>query len=58
MLGYWGECQIYENDVLLHNFVPAVKNSDSTVGLWDKTTNTFITPVDTNYIPTPVNSAS
>lgn len=58
MLGYWGECKIYENDVLLHNFVPATKKSDNTVGLWDKSTNAFITPIDTNYIPTPVNSAS
>jgi hypothetical protein len=58
MFGYWGECWIYENDVLLHDFVPCTRNSDSAVGLWDKSTNAFITPIDTNYIPTPVNSAS
>lgn len=58
MLGYWGECQIYENDVLLHDFVPCTRNSDSAVGLWDKSTGTFAPPIDNNYIPTPVNSAS
>ena len=33
--------QIYENDVLVKNFLPVIRNSDGEAGLYDTTTNTF-----------------
>ena len=36
-------CQIYDNDVLVRDFVPAKRNSDSKVGLYDVVNNLFYT---------------
>ena len=34
---------LYEDDVLVHEFVPVIRNNDSVVGIYDITTNTFMT---------------
>lgn len=36
--------------------LPAVRNTDSVVGLLDKVTNNFIQPIDQNYLPTATNT--
>lgn len=36
-------CQIYENNVLQRNYVPAMRNSDSEIGLYDLKNNVFYT---------------
>ena len=35
--------QIYDNDVLVHNFVPARRNSDNEIGMYDTVTRQFFT---------------
>ena len=35
--------RIYENDVLVHNFVPCYKNSNNELGMYDLITNAFFT---------------
>lgn len=56
MTGWYGETKISENNILLHDFVPAVRNTDNIVGLLDKVTNNFIQPIDQNYLPTATNT--
>ena len=34
---------LYEDDVLVHEFVPVIRNNDSVVGIYDITTGTFMT---------------
>lgn len=34
-------CKIYDNDVLVRNFIPCYRKSDNVAGLYDKVTNTF-----------------
>lgn len=34
-------CKIYDNDTLLRDFVPCIRNSDKTIGLLDKVNNQF-----------------
>ena len=35
--------QLYDNDVLVFNGIPAKRNSDNVIGMWDKVTQTFFT---------------
>ena len=35
--------QIYENDTLVRNFIPARQNSDGKIGMYDTVTNRFFT---------------
>lgn len=57
---YYGDnkifsCQIYENDVLVRNFVPCRRKSDGAVGLYDKKSKTFYGNAGTGaFIPGPV----
>lgn len=34
-------CQIYDNDILVRDFVPCIRDSDSSCGLYDKVNNVF-----------------
>ena len=36
-------CQIFDSDTLVRNFVPAMRNSDEVIGLYDTVTQTFFT---------------
>ena len=36
-------CKLYRNNSLIHDFKPAIRNSDSEVGLYDSVTDTFYT---------------
>ena len=40
-------CKIYDNDVLVRDFIPAVRDSDGKAGLYDLVTNQFYTNVGT-----------
>ena len=47
-------CQIYDNDVLVRDFVPAKRNSDSKVGLYDLVNDVFYTsPNNKNFTSGP-----
>lgn len=41
--GYIYGCQIYDNDVLIRDFIPCYRNSDNEVGMYDLVTDTFYT---------------
>ena len=41
------DLKVYEDDVLVHNFVAARRNSDSVVGMYDIVTDTFLTGTGT-----------
>ena len=38
---YW--CKIWDDDIKVRDYIPAIRNSDSAVGLYDRVNNTFIT---------------
>lgn len=42
-------CQIYDNDVLIRDLVPCVRDSDSKSGMYDLVNDVFYTAVNTNY---------
>lgn len=52
-------CQIWENNVLVKDLIPAKRNSDNVLGMYDLVSNTFLTNVGTgtfvagNVAPTP-----
>lgn len=56
--GFNGEiysCRIYNNDVLIRDFVPAMRKSDNVVGLYDRVSGTFFTNAGTgSFIAGPV----
>ena len=41
MLGRFYSCQIYDNDVLVRNFVPCTRDSDSKAGMYDIVNDVF-----------------
>ena len=41
--GKYKSCKIYENDILVRDFIPAKRNSDNEVGLYDIVNNVFYT---------------
>ena len=50
-----GEHKIYKNDILVRNFIPAQRNSDGVLGMYDMVTNTFFTNNGTGeFIAGPV----
>ncbi len=50
-----GEHKIYKNDILVRNFIPARRNSDGVLGMYDTVTNTFFTNNGTGeFIAGPV----
>lgn len=40
-------CKIYDNDILVRDFIPAVRDSDSQAGFYDLVTNQFFTNAGT-----------
>lgn len=42
-LGKIYSCRIYENDVLIHNYIPALRSTDSKPGMYDLVTGQFFT---------------
>ena len=47
--------KIYENDILLHEYVPCYRNSDDMVGIYDIVDNEFfVSATDTDFIQGPV----
>ena len=40
-------CKIYDNDVLIRDFIPAKRKSDNAIGMYDKETETFFTNAGT-----------
>lgn len=36
-------CKIYDNDVLVRDYIPVKRNSDNVCGLWDKVNEVFYT---------------
>ncbi len=40
--GNFYEMKVYDNDVLVRNYIPARKNSDNSIGLYDSVNNTFL----------------
>lgn len=42
-VGYIHKCKLYSNNVLIRNFIPAKRNSDNKVGMYDTVTNKFYT---------------
>ncbi len=58
---YWGRiyyAKIWDNSTLVRNFIPAKRNSDGTLGMYDTVTNTFFTNAGTggDFIAGPVAS--
>lgn len=47
--------QIYDNWVLIKNLIPAMRNSDSVVGMYDTVNNTFIAPVSWTCVAWDIN---
>ena len=39
--------KIYESNILIHNYIPCRRNSDSVLGMYDTVTNTFLTNAGT-----------
>jgi hypothetical protein len=39
--------QIYDNNILVRDFIPARRNSDGVLGMYDTVTNTFFTNAGT-----------
>lgn len=40
-------CKIYDNDILVRDFIPAIRDSDGKAGLYDLVTNQFYTNAGT-----------
>lgn len=52
--GKYKVCDIYENGTLIQNLIPARRNSDNVLGMYDTVTNTFFTNAGTgNFIAGP-----
>lgn len=56
----WYYCKILENNQLVQNLVPARRNSDNVLGMYDTVSNTFLTNIKTGMfiagdmtVPTP-----
>lgn len=47
LYGYIYECKIYDNDILIRNFIPCMRNSDNEVGLYDTVGEQFYTNAGT-----------
>lgn len=49
----WGKmfyCKIYDNDILVRDFVPCIRDNDSVAGMYDLVNNVFYPPVNyTSY---------
>lgn len=43
----WYGVKVYKNNEVLHNLVPAIRNSDNEVGMYDTVTEEFLTNVGT-----------
>lgn len=43
-----GRFKIYENNILIHDFIPCMRNNDSVVGMYDVIDNQFFTYIGTN----------
>ena len=51
----FSNCKIWRNDILVRNLIPARRNSDNVVGMYDLVNNTFYTNEGTgNFIAGPV----
>ena len=46
-------CKIYDNDVLVRNLAPVIRNTDGKPGLWDSVTQTFFTNAGTGEFIVP-----
>ena len=54
----WYVVQLWENNVLIRDFIPARHNSDNKIGMYDTVTNTFFTNSGTGeFIAGPVGGA-
>lgn len=42
-------CQIYDNGVMVRNFLPCIRNNDNVVGLYDLVNGVFYISADSNY---------
>lgn len=51
-------CKIYQGDILIHEYLPAVRNSDSVAGLYDTITGAFLTNAGTGEFGTTVGIAN
>lgn len=46
-IGYIYECSLYDDNILVRNLIPAKRNSDNEVGMYDLVSNTFFTNAGT-----------